>query len=453
MKGPLEIDGQAQDLDWLGDFGTLTVLDGSPSITAKIRIPEFASLLEPQTPKRATSTDPKYRVLLGKLRSEIDRILDAQGPLAPMRHTNYDQAPGAGNYRVFYWGNPGEFVLTMCRALPFLEEDKAKALKQAIRTEVERYDPLRISRKSEEGARRETFLFDPGVARVTQADARPNLNNLYALWVYAERAAPDGTTTSLWPRVQHFAKSILEGKSEGDPGYVWDAGENPALQPHAIGPKPITNARLNFYLGYARFAKANGDTDAERLATALFARGLLVKLSHAYYQQYLIEKNLEHGISIHYPEGAFSSDRRIRSQNLASIKITERDLALSFGSSLYGKRESYSFLMDLSPEIATFLGHHAKGPIESCVNWHCHEFPAHWLGRGGQVFPLAEYNIVEPWISHATAMAQIDILGVPPEEAIRYVGHSTATFGDLYYIQKLCAALRSFEVRENMGAR
>jgi len=436
--GPIEVTGAARDLPWLGSFGPLTVVDGRDSISFTIKIPQLEGYISKEPVwLKGEKADPRFRVLRDQLREEIDKILAVNEHMAPFHNL------GAGIGGNWHWGNPGETIITLTWALPFLEPAKAAALKDYIKREFEAYDPLRISfAPFGKGARREFHDWDPtgkweksGFARSPRTSK--NLHNLYAVWQYVANVAGKEAGKALWPRVKKYLEEDLPKAA-----YVWDGGESSAPQEQFRFKRMVnTTARLNGYLAYTRFARLAGDKEAESLGTCLFARGLAVTYAMAHYNQYLIDRGLQEGL-VNFPPAFFCANERFQANRLPSFRAN----GLYFGNGFRQMEMPYHFFVDLSPEVGQFLHDYCRDPVTVTVKWMMWKCPTCWLNKGLRPFPSAqgEHWIIEPWVPWTNFLALSLAMRLPPDELYYYVGDGRAKFGDLYYIQRLALALRAW---------
>ena len=456
MGGPVRTGDKPMDLPWLAGFGPLTVLDDANSISFTIEVPRLRQYLWPARRKPSADVeDPKFRILLARLRAEIDKVLKVDKHLAPFVFYNGNR-PGI----YYYWGNPAEAIVSLTGALPFLRADRAEALKKYIAREYRAYPPMKMSfAPVPEGVRREHYPWDAGrrVSKARRSDTAKNLGNLYAVWEYVDKVAGKDAAAAIWPEV----KSYLSDDIHEHP-CAWAGGEATHTIRYPGGAFPNLNARLNGYIGYARLARLVGDKEAEKLGTCLLARGLAVKHALACYHQFAIDaggraamkdtfnlhvgatRRPETGLSGHFPRNFFTSAGRFRGTEFGVFN--KEGTGLEFGESygLYGSRVAYLFFIDLTPEIGQFLHDHCRDAVRTVVGYVNWRYPGHWLSKSGRVWHHSEEQYVQPWNSWAAFLARALAVQEPPGELAWIVGDSPAKVGDLYYIQKLSLALRAF---------
>lgn len=439
----IEVQQQARDLRWLGGFGPLTVVDGSDTLTYRIKIPQLDRyLFEMDRPVAGrVPNSPKEKIVRKILNEEIEKILAAGKHLAPFRNNpNY---PGAN----WHWGNPGETIVSLIWALPWLDDQRAEKLKAYIKSEYKAYDPLESSfAPLAEGVRREHHLWDPDgrIAKsrwAKKSDATPNPYNLYAAWLYVRDIAGKQAGHVLWPRVKEFFQQQLELEE-----FSWDAGESirriPSKQMRAQYSN--LNARLASYLAYARFARLAGDDEAEQLGRCLLARGLVVKHAQAYYHHDLARTGLRRGLEPPWPPGMFTGDKDFRGFFLAGLAPG----GLDFHRMFRGTDAPYAYFYDLTPEIGQFLYDYCHKPVKACVGYVNWWNPGIWSNKGDRVFPQGEYFIIEPWIPWVNFLAVATAVQAPPDELSHQLGETRAKLGDLYYIQRLALTLRAYSLAE-----
>jgi hypothetical protein len=433
MGGPIKVAGPSKDLPWLGNYGALTVVDGQQSVTFTIEIPQLKHYLwEMAEPVKAPAaiSNKKQAAMQRLLRKEIDKILEVNEHMAPFRNNPVAYALN------WHWGNPGETVVALCSALPFLEPAKQKALKAYIRREFEAYPPLKMSfAPINKGARREAYRWDPPAKNVfyeSKADPRRDPQNLYAVWQYVKSVGGDTEGKQLWPEVKGYFNKVQ---------YAWDAGEVTGEVKYRQLDSACSdlNARLNGYLGYTRLARLAGDKEAEDLGTCLLLRGLAVKYAHAYFHQYLAERELRPGL-VNFPSKFFVSNEKTQGYILSGYGPGR----LGFYNMFRGHETPYIFLLNLSPEVGQFLFDHAKDPVEAAVRYTMWNYPGMWFGKTGRLYLQGEWFLLEPWIPWANFLGLSLVVQPPADELANYVSCPRAKFGDLYYIQKLALTLRAY---------
>jgi hypothetical protein len=207
---------------------------------------------------------------------------------------------------------------------------------------------------------------------------------------------------------------------------------------------PALNSRLSGYLGYVRLARRAGDKEAEALGIALLARGLAITHAMAHYHQYLFEQGQADGL-VNMPLG-FSQDARFHGYRLPMLQSE----GLVFGVGFRNHEMPLKFFTDLSPEVATFLRRDCAKPATLSMKWTQWKCPGLWMNRGLAPFNSFQHEnwLMEPWVPWAHFLG-LSATAMPANDLCWYVADSPAKFGDLYYIQRLCLALRAFGMEKN----
>lgn len=441
MDGPVKVQEGAK-IEGHSPFGPRMYVEGTNSITYTISIPQLDDYLFNQPAwTNAPKDNAAYNILRRTLQEEIAKILAAGDMMATFEHR------GTGSGPTDQWDSPAETIVTLCWALPFLEQSQAAALKEYINDYYQTYDPLTFTSIGRgEGARREYYDVSE---RKTQPTRGRNMHGLYALWQYVHSVASDEKAAEVMPAVKAFLAAEMDSN--------WDAGESTATFNSRGLAWSCLNNRINGYIGAARLARLARDAPLEQLAKVLLARALAVRAGQAHYHQWLINiehpegqlnPNAEHSTRglVHFPVDFFGQPEGWKANMLPHVDSS----GMRFNVGLYRADWPYPFLNELTPELGQFFHDYARTPINVAVKWTMWKAPGVWLSRGPKVFAasLGEDWVPQPYVGWITFMTLATVTQEPPDELAWYVGDSVARFGDMYYLQRLAIALRAYSVAD-----
>ncbi len=210
--------------------------------------------------------------LRNRLAGEVARMIQA-GHLAPLAliggvgfaSGSYPWDLGGATYSTYTlaWLNPADAILALSQAFPLLPADQQTSLRKYLRAELDAYpvDSFEVSgaytmAKPSEGAayyrgvRRERYPLPPDLIYNLWPPLRPPIDNLYALWAYANATDDWGYVQGRWPTMSDlYAASAARGV-------------------------PDTYGQIGGLIGFARIARHLGHEPEAQGAADLAARGL-----------------------------------------------------------------------------------------------------------------------------------------------------------------------------------
>jgi outer membrane protein assembly factor BamB len=329
--------------------------------------------------------------LQARLQEEVQNMLDA-GHLRPgyVSHGHFDLRGRSqcGDDLVDYWHQPAETIYTLLMALPHLPAAMQPAVKTYISNEFNAYPPYQINHVGWSGAPREVFDLPPEVA-ADLVNYPPEQNahgyiwkvnpfNFYALWKYA---AVFGNASAIF----EASKDQLEATP---PDTV--LLQNPQIH----------NAFIAGYLGYQELAKLAGQP-ASSVSTEL-TRLLSLRATH-------FTKDSAYGAAEDIPE------------------VYCRTLSVA---------DNFMYMV---PELAEYLQQNALSKVQSAVDEYNRVAPYWYVTLASEGY--AENPRTVLYDAHGLYMANAWILGASREQLEKYLDVPAFPTGDLYYIQKLVAAI------------
>jgi hypothetical protein len=210
--------------------------------------------------------------LRARLADEVARMVKA-GHLAPLpliggvgfASGSYPWDLGGATYGPYTlaWLNPADTILALSQAFPLLPADQQTSLRSYLRAELDAYpvDAFEISgaysaaKPSEgsayyRGARREQFPLPPDLTYNLWPPLSPPIDNLYALWAYANATDDWGYVQGRWPTISGlYAAFAVRGAVD-------------------------TYGQIGGLIGFARIARHLGHEPEAQAAADLAARGL-----------------------------------------------------------------------------------------------------------------------------------------------------------------------------------
>lgn len=298
---------------------------------------------------------------------------------------------GCGDNLSDYWHNPGDILVTLIRALPYLPVELQTQTRTYLQNEFITFPPYMYNHIGwKDGINREIFDLPPEVqANLDDSPPQP-VNYVFEGW----RLAPQ-TFYSLWKYAQIMGKAndiyeTTRNKLESVPDdiYLLD-------MPH------VHNAYIAGYIGYLELEKLAGYPES-------------IEVRHE------LDRLLELRAS------AFSKDApEIYFQEFAYC----RSLNISRN------------FMYLVPELGQYLHDNAFEKVQTAINeyetiapyWFVSKIEA-TIGEGTQA-PLYDY--------HALFQAKAQILQESQEELGKYIDVPAFPVGDLFFIDNLIAVLEA----------
>jgi hypothetical protein len=323
--------------------------------------------------------------LVVRLQEEVQRILDA-GRLAPLRVYHGDIATVEE-----YWlyTEPGRIIATLAWAYPYLTAAQQAAVRAYVAAELDSPThapwaaaPLAFNA----GARRELHPLERATYRPYDfGRSRPTVHTIYGVWLYAFRTGDWQTVQAKWSNIKAMYSSR---SSQGD-----------------------IYGTMSAHVAMARLAEKFGDAATRSVALTN------------------LQAQLDAGVT-------FSTiEARVSSKYWPEMYDARR---------AQGVYQGWMFL-NLSPEIARYLGDHVRAAALSRHASGKAAFPLWWLRQAsyfsrwtgdesvglppeiiGMMFP------VERWVVNASAATLRD-----------YVRSAPLAVGDCYWLEALVQAIES----------
>lgn len=460
------------DWDYLHRLGPTVGVDGVRTLHYTFELAMEKYLAPPKPLTHPPLENKKYLRLRNELRREIDKVLQFNRHMAP-HHWVFGEMHHDFNACYFY--QPGELFATLAWALPHLSEDQQARLKEYMRREYRTFSPFKEHAwgnvHERKGALRERYPVDVQFMK-WRKNADPNLHNLYGAWAYLNAAG----TREEKIEAARLAKAYVK-RSTDFAGVEWDYG-SPTITPAPKGGEyglkynpaldnrhQSFNSRLSGYIGCTRIARMVGDREAERQGMTLLVRNMALRVAQLYFDQFQIEQ----GVYAPEPLPAVIRDpeRRLQSQQLMSgyklgpqvnwtfiwdantpwSKWQKGDMVFYgyINAPLYTSKfpPLYYMGIDLTPETGRFYQVYAKDYAELSMQYIETVAPTWSMAQGIRNWG-SEDSVGPPELAWGFFMARAFALGKTGKDLYAHVDFPQAKFGDIYYLQKLSAALSAY---------
>ena len=379
-----------------------TIMAFSPSGNGATALPTATK----RTPPPANMDIPDQDELIAELEAEVSKIVEA-GHLRPgfMSHGLFDNSAGntCGDNLVAYWSNPGDTLYTLLMALPHLSPGLQQTVRTYLQNEYANYPPYQYNHVGwSNGAQREAYTMPPEIVAALTGPETKNFtlqNNggwggegvwgrnpfaWYALWKYAEEFG--GASGILSASQSAFMEEFNGQPSDG-----------------LLLKMPLVhNAYIAGYTGYVELQKLAGQTVSSSV------------------------------------NGELNRLKALRANNFT--KDTAYQLVTNGGPYCRTLNVASNF-MYLVPELAEYLRNNALGGVNSALAEYETVAPYWFVTFFSGAY--AENAIVPLYDAHSIFMAKALILEATGDELAQYLDVPGFPTGDLFYIQKLTAAIEN----------
>ena len=396
-------------------------------------------------------------LLRDELREEIRKTISA-GHLAP--------AMSLGRKHVsrmeMHFANPGETLLAIAEALPYLDEQTQQQAVAYALSEAQRLDPLAVQEvPCFEGARREYFTplspdqqrelmrpLERMVTRTTERiSAEQRANNAYPLWALAQASGRLDIVRERWEKVKEVALWALRCADWATCGYFRQGNEDRTSTRAA-------NGQFARWLALARLGAALGDEQTAKLAAYMLARTALFRFAQGKVVRYMYDEKLQ------TIEAAPHWMARL------STSVGESGPALLWTDHWTGAEDDVRQVIrwdEFGPVVAQMFGDHwdpILPPFQELVP-ECGRFlgdflleeSARYVAAVERVAPFwyltrrqasfgKEISTDSPRNSFSIFLAKCYVLGADGGELLRYQDIPFTRVGDLYHIRRLVANVR-----------
>ena len=379
------------------------VIAFGPSSTPPTALPLAETVATPPTGLTGLGQER----LKARLVQEIQKMLEA-GHLRPgyASHGHFDLPSQyqCGDDLVDYFHHPAETILTLLQALPHLPESMQPQVKAYLQNEFTTYPPHQYNHIGwQEGAAREAFDLPPEVeGALVNLPPEPgttgfvwgvNPHSLYAVWQYAKTMDDPNLAQQLLVQVQSN-KALM-------------ASFNAVPEDAVLAQMPMVhNAYIAGYLGYLGLEQMAGQTESSPVRQEL-ERLLQLRVS-----QFSIDSAYA-GVALR-EDGAYC-----RSLNVAS---------------------NFIFLV---PELAEYLRNLALPKVQDALDEYEQSAPYWFVSFAEEGF--AENALTLLYDGQALFLAKAWILEESGTQLEPYLDVPAFVRGDLFYLQKLVAAIHAYE--------
>jgi hypothetical protein len=343
--------------------------------------------------------------LKARLAQEIQKML-AAGHLRPgyASHGHFDlpSQSQCGADLGDYFHHPAETILTLLQALPYLPENMQPQVNAYLQAEFNAYPPYRYDHIGwRDGAAREAFDLPPEMegARINFPPQEglsgfvwsSNPYSFYALWKYAAWRNDSALSHQIFQEAQGN-KALMDSLT---------AVPNNAV----LAKMPLVhNAYVAGYLGYLGLAQLAGQPESQAMRTEL-ERLMQLRASQ-------FSKDSAYANAALREDGAYC-----RTLNVAS---------------------NFMFLV---PELANYLHDHALAKVQAALTEYESLAPYWFVSFAEEGFGENALNPL--YDGQALFLAKAWIVKEPGAELEKYLDVPAFARGDLFYIQKLVAAIES----------
>ncbi|MCL5411302.1 MAG: PQQ-binding-like beta-propeller repeat protein [Patescibacteria group bacterium] len=406
--------------------GTTIPLPAGTALSPISPLPSRAATPSAQALLNYITTEPTRPVaaptdLTTKLEQEIQKIVSANGHLLPLfiqpggfnplgsypQDTNNPPEPAVVAGSDAFWFDPGEQVLTLSQAYPYLNPTLQGQLKTYLQTEINRFSPLQMLPYGASYGSSGDWLrtgvsreFYPVTIRSSLGTGNlgswpppaPAIQTIYSLWAYAKYVDGFGPTSYVatnWTSI----KNLFDAKKGTVNNYARIAG--------AIG-----YSRIAAQLGHTAEA-----TEGQNVAIAAMQNGVN-------FQNWLdVADNVYTPTTPDYRQNQLNREPGFRGQ-------------VFFG---------------LTPEIGRFLRDTNNTPVNTFINRLTHYTNNDYLWyvtRVGIQGEAGENSFQNPELGWSVFLAQAYINGASQQQ-LRYWLDRPWGLGDLWYLQKLVATIEA----------
>ena len=345
--------------------------------------------------------------LKARLADEIQKML-ATGHLRPgyASHGHFDLPAQhqCGDDLVDYFHHPSDTLVTLAQALPHLPESMQPQVRAYLQAEFAAYPPYEYNHIGwQEGAVREAFDLPPEVSTaLDNLPAEPgiagfvwgmNPYTFYGLWQYDETMDDPQLAQELLTNAQR-SKTLM--------GSFTAVPDNQTLAQMPM----VHNAYIAGYLGYLGLERLSGQPESSSVRQEL-ERLLQLRVNQ-------FSKDSAYATAYTREEGAYC-----RTMNVSS---------------------NFMFLV---PELAGYLRDHALVNVRGALDEYEQIAPYWFVSFAEEGF--GENAITPLYDGQTLFLVKAWILGADGEELERYLDVPAFARGDLFYIQKLVAAINAYE--------
>ena len=384
------------------------------------------------------------------LDSEVQKLVSA-GHLAPWIFS--DTVPRHNNRGDIYWLNPAQVLSILSEVSDALPVGSKGQLVQYLKSERSAFPPEDVyNLPLDAGTQRPYFSLSGQSYGDRWVETRPELflehvplYNFYALARYYE-ITNDPLSLVIW----HKALSALDrdAREQDWASFYWFEGYDDR-------PVAVVNANRYFagLVGFVRLAGRAGDTQAEALGRALFAKAAVLRLGMSKYPAYLyaaglVELPKEPDWMVTYAANKYSgflfTYDWTGAQDDARQFVTLNQFGITLNESVSDLGGGYLIAFkDLTPQLAHFLRQYALEESSLYIR-RVETFLPHWYAAFAEGTLGQEHNLSYPVDSYQIFLAKAWIEGASAQELSRYIDIPWLQFGDLFYMHKIAETIKIY---------
>ena len=369
--------------------------------------PQALPLAETVAAPPSGPTPQGPEALKARLAEQIQKML-AAGHLRPgyATHGHFDlpSQHQCGDELVDYFHHPSDTLVTLVQALPHLPQSMQPQVRAYLQSEFTAYPPYEYNHIGwQNGAAREAFDLPPEVAgALVNLPPEPgiagfvwgmNPYSFYALWQYAETMDDPQLAQELLTNA-HNSKTLM-----GSFNAVPDNG--------TLAQMPMVhNAYIAGYFGYLGLERLAGQPESGSVRQEL--------------------------------------------ERLLQLRVSQFTTDSAYANAFTREEGSYCRTMNVSsnfmylvPELADYLREHALDKVQGALDEYEQIAPYWFVSFAGEGF--GENAITPLYDGQTLFLTKAWILGADGSALEQYLDVPAFARGDLFYIQKLVAAINAYE--------
>jgi len=447
----VELSGTPAESDIVTHSGPYAVVAGADAI--EYTVPSLSKYIR-ETLATPRAEDAISSALTQNLSDEVRRMIDAW-PLKPARNIIGWMEP--------HFVNPGETVLAVAEALPYLDELTRERAATFVAKLIAKHDPLTSDGLPDAGKPREYAPSDLDERRTVRRNVRweDRFNNVYGLWLLAHTTGDWGSLEARLGDLKKMATQAAVRSEWASCGYFRGPGEDRnnarAHRGEDRGGIWAVNGQFARWVALARIARHCEDSATEDLARYMLARTAVLRFAHGKLIRYSYDAGLQNialkpdwmyrlstsggngsGPGLLWTPHWAGADDDVRA-------VIEWDEFGPIVSQMLNQmwQPVMPHFQDTVPELGRFVGDHLRPETRRYVAaveanapaWHLTRRPA-YLGK--------EMHLDSPRNSLGVFLAKCYVLGADGKEMTRYQDIPFLRVGDLYHLRRLTANLRCF---------
>jgi len=400
------------------------------------------------------SKNAAFDAITEELSNQVHRMIEAS-PLRP--------ADNVIGWMEAHFVNPGQTVLAIAEAIPYLEKEKRREALGFLKEFIAKNDPLTSDGLNNDGNRREYAADDSEDRRTVNMGVRweDRFNNIYGLWLLSHTTGQWQVVKTRFDQMEEMAAQAANRMDWATCGYFRGPGEDRnnarAHRGEDRGGVWAVNGQFGRWIALARIADHFGNTVTAETARYMlartgvlrFAHGKLIRYSYdAGLQEVALEPDWMYRLSTSGGNG--SGPGLLWTRYWAGAQDDVRAVIRwdEFGPTISQMLNQMwqpvmPHFQDTTPELGRFVGDHLRRETQRYIEAVEQNAPAWYLTRR-PAYLGKEMHIDSPRNSLGVFLAKSYVLGNNGEEMAHYQDIPFVRVGDLYHLRRLTANLRCF---------